>query len=391
MSEIGPQQFSAARVSIVEAAGPLLAGVEVSLVVDQAGISVYGGEPAVAWQVPYSAIRRPRLVVRRDVIEMTAWVAGALLRLAIPADALVGGRPEDLGQLLADRCGGDSGPPMRTNLTLRAKSGRFRWLIVLGVLALCVAGVGVAASLRAPSPESTKHASASDRTAAAALNLRSGDLPMTWGQDDPGTSPLAGLLGSSSGSKSTPAEKRASATIVSTYQQCMKLSNRADRVFGKAGVTPVVQVPSKPFGTLDGGGLIEVGTVTQRYESAQIVAADRAQAARPQFRGCFGQAMGRLVAAGTDLSLASAEPTVTLTPLGTPLGVFVTGAEVTLQIPSGGQIIPVEIGVSVLMADRTEQYLYTFASPGTFSPAQRQALIALQAARLIGAGNSKST
>ncbi len=260
-------------------------------------------------------------------------------------------------------------------------------LIILGVV---IAGLGFALSATGSSGSAQAERKA-ERATAQSLGLSAADVPRGWGQDNPASSPLAGLLGTAPSSKPTPSEKKANDEVVSEYQRCMGISNKNDRMFGAAGTTPLVQVPSAPFGTSDGTSLIEVGTATQRYRSATTVAGDARQARDPNFGVCFAQAMGRFVAAGADPTQAMATPTVVTTSFGHPLGAQVSGAVVSVGIANGtGGFTQVEIGTALIIHDRTEQFLYTFSSPGSFPEAERQQLTALLAGRVAGIGNPRA-
>ena len=120
-------------------AGPLATGAEVTLQIDGGGLSLLGGEPPTAWQIPFSTIRELRCRAHREVLEIAGWVAGTLVMITFPLGALGDITPEQLDARLAAATGRrdavtlSSGPP---------RPRRFRWvLLVIGIVALLGADV----------------------------------------------------------------------------------------------------------------------------------------------------------------------------------------------------------------------------------------------------------
>ena len=258
-------------------------------------------------------------------------------------------------------------------------------LVILGVVGVCVLVVMLLIlamgwwTTGASAHESTAMA----RAHAQAVGLHGSDLPGAWTPDDPVTAPLSGLLGTNSGAKPTPQDRAMTKTITSDFQRCLGLSSSKDRFFGSGGVQPVAQVPSTAYSLVGAHGVIEVGTATQRYASMNDVAKDQRQASSPLFSTCLSQAMGRFVMAGAGPSALIADPVVATQQLSAPLGVFVTSGTAILSYPAAGGNTPIEVGTTLLMAGRNEQYLYTFTSPGSFSTSDRQAIVDALGARLV--------
>ncbi len=378
-----PQRLSADRVTITSGHGPLSAGALLNLVVDAGGITLHGGEPVTAWQIPFSAMSMMAATTHGHDVEVAGWVSGEYLALGFPRQALEGGTPDDLEALVAAgtgrvALGAEISPP---------RSMRIWLLAALGMVAVAI-GVVVAVVLSSSSPSPVK-ATAQDKALAGSKNLVRSDVPSEWGTDDPTTAPLAGLLGSARTS-STPsaASKKAYKTVIAGFQSCMGETNATDRVFGAAGVTPLVQVPSAPFGRVTSTSYIEAGSVTQRYASAKSVAADLAQMKSPKFPTCFAQAIGRLVMSSADPTLATATVSVTPQTLPAPLGVVTAGANVFVQIPTAATTVDAEIGITMLVSGTYEQTLYTFSLPGEFPTELRSELVSLLAGRLVGSSGA---
>ena len=360
-------------------AGPLATGAEVTLQIDGGGLSLLGGEPPTAWQIPFSTIRELRCRAHREVLEIAGWVAGTLVMITFPLGALGDITPEQLDARLAAATGRrdavtlSSGPP---------RPRRFRWvLLVIGIVALLGATTLIVAQLLRSHARSSARA---DRAAAAAMNLRAADLPAGWSADDPATSPLGGFLSTGGSGHQTAAEKQVSAAAIGGYQRCMGISHRDDRIFGAAGVFPPVEVGGLPYGRLQGTALTEAGTVTQRYRSAADVAADKVQISSPRVPTCFAEAIGRMASAAGDPTKATARLPVARQVLHQPLGAYVTGANVIIPIGGLTGSSTAQLGITVLLSGNFEQTLYTLATPGTFSSILRQQLIGTLAARLGG-------
>ena len=378
-------QLHATGVLVAGATGPLVRAESYELTVDASGVTLSGGEPVAAWQIPFTAMTNTTVHRSGDIVVMGAWVAGSYVTFSIPEAQLTGGSAQDLEVLVATAAG-------RAPLMLRKepKSSRKKWwgFGIVGVVILAIVVVSLVVTTRS---QNTAKPTAAQRAATASRNLALSDLPASWGIDDPTTAPLAGLLETGSSTKPTPAEKAMQRAIVSAYQACMGVSNEKDRVFGAAGVTPPIQISSSPIGYLDGSTYLEVGTSTQRYVSSQSVQADLVQLRSEKFPQCFAEAIGRMSSAST--TTQNPTPTLEVSPQHLPqvLGVFTAGSNVTIAVPDGtGSTVPAELGVSILVTGNYEQTLYTFATPGSFPPALRNQLVQVLGARLLGTNNSSA-
>jgi hypothetical protein len=371
-------RVTVAGAELVESAGPLAGGSSVVATFGDGTIALYGGEPAAAWQIPLAAIKGLTLSSRRTTTELAGWVAGSHLRLRFEVDTLVGGTTGDLAQLLG----------VAKPASSRSRPGAPRrrwWLLVAAIIVGLLVGGGAWLVVRS-NHDSSAASLASDRSAAASVNLTGRQLPSGFSVDDPSTSPLAGLLGTAPATKPTAAERRDTRAIEDRYRSCLGISYAKDREFGGAGVTPPVEVPSLPYGRIGAAGDIEeVGSVTQRYVSAADVEADRQQMALPRFPACFAAALARFVAGSSSAPVAA-----TAQHLTQPFGAWATGGTAMVQIAGTSGNVPVQIGVSILLAGRDEQYLYTFASAGRFPASLRAQLIAEQGPRLAGLVDTKT-
>jgi hypothetical protein len=345
---------------------------------DESTLSFVGGEPPTAWQLPFSALAGSSVARRGTSIELAGWIAGSYGEFSIPVDGIEGGTAEELFERLARGTGTEP---------VRRPRRRAVWLLVaLSALGIAAALVIVLVGSSSSSSSSSASATAAGRSATESRGLVLGDLPPGWGIDNPSTAPLGGLL-SNGGGSSTKAEKAAYRTVVGEYQTCMGVTDAADRVFGRAGVTPLLQVSSKPIAALASNAYLEAGTVTQRYASPADVAKDLAQLRSPKFPGCFSEALGRLIMESTSASAITASYQITPQSLPSSLGVFTAGANVLVQVSDGaGSTVPAEIGVTVLVHAPYEQTLYTFSSPGAFPVVLRDRLVAILSGRLVGAG-----
>lgn len=380
MAELAlPLVLSGGRVAA--AVGPLPASAEVELRVDEAGISLVGGEPRTAWQIPFAALGEPRAQEAAGELLVVAWVAGGRLEASFPLGGLGDASADELDQLLARRSGRRQG-------AARPRRPRARVaMLVVGVACLAAAALLIGLSLARDASARQDAAKARERAAlrasAASKNLTAAQLPDDFSRLDPSAAALGGFLSTGEGSPDARAR-----TVVRraerAYQRCVRIPDAEDRVFGAAGVHPQVEVPGAPYGRAEGVGHMEVGTVTQRYASAAQVAADQRQIGSARFASCFAEAIGRIAAAGGDPARALDELPVVDQQLGDPLGARVTGASVTIPLGGPGAPGSAELGVTVLTSGPYEQTLFTLASPGSFPEALRASVVSAQAARLAG-------
>ena len=372
---------------LLGAAGPLSAGVSVTLRIDSSGLTLVGGDPPTAWQIPFSALREPRCRAHRGMVEVAAWVSGSLVMVTFSAASLEGSTASEIDALLAGATGRDATGPTSggTPYTVNPRRRRLS-LLVVAVLAI---GAGASLLVWQLADVQTRSSARADRVVAATMNLRGSDLPAGWSALNSSSSILGGFLSPGS-SRQSPAQKRVTAAVISGYQGCMGITNAVDRVFGAAGVTPPIEIGGMPYGPEQSTAVTEVGTVTQRYASPADVAADRRQISQARFPTCFAEAIGRLATANGDVIKATEDLPVVRQEFRQPLGVLVTGANVTIPMAGLAGTSTAQLGITVLLTGSYEQTLYTFAVPGSFPERLRQQVVGELSARLAGVSGTRS-
>ena len=396
MSELTPTvRFFGTGARLAQPIGSLPAKTDLAFSLDAQGITLSGGDPLLAWQLPYRALIGARAVLVGFYVELSGWVSGRPFLLTIPTENLGGGTPQELIALLSPvspsptttMMSGHSDGLLTARLTMKRKS---KALIASAVLTVAVVVALVLALILQSSPGNGPSTTSQAHALAASMNLTINDFHSTWQAENPATAPLSGLLGTGTASKETPKQKKIYDEVVHAYQTCVGLSNAKDRMFGTAGVAPIAQVPSNPYGSVENGNLAEAGSVTQYYASTQDVQSDLAQMKRPQFARCLSEVMARFtIAFVSPSSITTPWPTV-VTKSSTQLGVFVTGAATIINYPTTTGTTPIEIGVTSLIYGHYEQVLYTFASPGIFPVVERQQLLQIQVARLAGVNGASN-
>ena len=359
--------------------GPLPEDSSFELRLDATALTLSGGEPLVAWEVPATATQG--LTARRlaEHVEVAGWIAGGYSVLSIPLE----GATADAEEML--RCLEAFGASVGSR-----RVSRRRWPWMLGVVLVAALLGGTVGLILSSSSSSNKHQlAAAERHDTMTKNLVITDLPSSWQRDNPSLAPLGGFLTPGTSGKQSARQKHASALVVTEFQSCMGLTNASDRTFGAAGVKPAYEVGGSPLGLFSPSQELEVGSATQRYSSNADVAADLVQLRSPKFPSCFAEALGRLVEIGVDPSLATSDLTVTTQQLASSLGVYAAGSNVLLTVK--GSTGPIEIGVTEIIHAPYEQTLFTYSTPGTFSPALRAQLVSILAGRLAATGASAST
>jgi hypothetical protein len=215
-------------------------------------------------------------------------------------------------------------------------------------------------------------ANGGDLQIARQLNLVKADLPAGWKVDNSGGGPLSGFLNPNAGSASlTPQETKQAAAIAHEFEQCMGITAAHDRVFGSAGATPTAQSSSAAYIAPANTGA-EVGSTVQIFGSAAPVAADVAQVSVPKYPTCFGTAIGKLFAEGSQQSGGSGvqvgNPSVQPIALPQTPGSETVGVDVTIPVTSAAHTITIEIGVVFVGGGRAEVSLFTYSALSGFSP-----------------------
>ena len=250
----------------------------VTLLVDDAGFTQLAGEPAVAWQTPWSEVAQLRLVRRRRRTAIVMVVAGTLYQwrreTALDAEELAA-----LAALLGAH-GGREAPRLRRGAAL--------------VVALLVGVASFGGYFASRAMPGSAAASAQLR-ALEQVNLRAGDVSSTWGSSTSATSSALQLILTPPGQVFTttdttaPAQDTPYTLAAFHFQRCLGVSNVDDRVFGLAGVSPLYQVASPIFSSPSDAG-VQVESVAQYYPSVADVAADQSEMSRGAFSRCFVEA-----------------------------------------------------------------------------------------------------
>ena len=251
----------------------------VTLLLDDAGFTQLAGQPAVAWQTPWSEVAQLRLVRRRRGTTIVMLVAGTLYQWR--RDGALG--PEESTELAAllGAHGGREAPRLR----------RAGALVVALVVTLASFG-GYFASLASPA----RATSSAQLRALEAVNLNAGDVSSTWGASDSVNSSALQLILTPPGEVLTlttdttaPPADSPYALAAFHFQRCLGVSNVDDRVFGQAGQEPLYQVASPIFSSSSFGG-VQVESVAQYYPNLADVAADQSEMSRGDFSRCFVEA-----------------------------------------------------------------------------------------------------
>jgi len=253
----------------------------VTLLFDDAGFTQLAGDPAVAWQVPWSEVSGLRLARLRRGAVVVMVIAGTTYQWR-RASAL--GRDEaDALTAVVSGHGGRAAPRLR----------RVAPLAVAGAVVLASFGGYVASRPAAPISNPVVRA-------LEALNLSASDVSSTWASSTSvNSSPLQLLMTPpgqvlSSSSATAAAAGSPYALAAFHFDTCLAVSNAEDRIFGESGQSALYQVSSPVFSTASEGGL-QVESSAQYYSSSASVAADVAEMSRPDFGRCFAQAMADLL------------------------------------------------------------------------------------------------
>ncbi len=238
----------------------------VTLLVDDAGLTQLAGEPAVAWQVPWTELSHLSLVRFARGVALFATVDGVRYAWRTSrADAY-----DELVALVAAHGGQTQRRRRRAGAVLVA---------VVVLVASFVGGLGAWLN---------RHHVNHELASARAVNLTLNDLPGGWSVSSPTI--LSYLFPSSnqvitSTSTTAPARNSTWANISSLFQRCLGVSAQRDRVYGAAGQMPNYQVSSPVFTSVNGD--VTVASTTQYYASTTMVRRDEVEMAREGFGPCF--------------------------------------------------------------------------------------------------------
>ena len=266
----------------------------VTLLFDGAGLTQLAGDPAVAWQTPWSEVTHLRLMRRRRGATLVAVIAGVAYQWR-SAQALARPHYEELRSALAAH-GGREVPRSRRN-----------GAVAVAALVIIASFAGYFGGLFVRSDRS------STLTALTAVNLSARDVSGTWSVSSSASTSELGTIMPAPGqvitfgpSTTLPAQDTAFNLAANHFQRCLGVASVNDRIYGLAGHEPSLQVSSPVFSSSSFGG-IQVESTAQYYDSLDNVARDVAEMSRPSFGRCFAESnadmmIGRSSSATPDLT-----------------------------------------------------------------------------------------
>ncbi len=266
----------------------------VTLLFDDAGLTQLAGDPAVAWQTPWSEVAHLRLLRRRGGATIVAVIAHVLYQWR-RSEPLSRTQLDELSSVLSAH-GAREMPRARRNAAFAVAA-----LVTVASFAGYFGGLFT--------PRSTPLA----LKALEGVNLDATDVSGTWTSTTLSTSsalstfmPAPGQVSTFTSTSAPPAQDTAFALSARHFESCAGISNVDDRIYGLAGQTPTYQVSSPIFSSSSFGG-IQVQSTAQYYDSTLSVASDVAQMSHGDFGRCFAQSnadlmVGRSSSATPDLT-----------------------------------------------------------------------------------------
>jgi len=289
----------------------------VTLLLDDDSLTQLAGEPAVAWQTPWSELSNVQIMRFARGLALFATASGTRYCWRNPSRTDF----DALRAIVVAHGGAVSHQRRRAGIII----------VAVVVLVAALAG-GIGSWLY--------HNSSGSKAIAATrnVNLTLRDLPNGWfALADPNTSVLAyifppsGTVQKPSATPTTLPKKGSPFAVASAdFQQCIGVSAKRDRMYGAAGQEPDYQTSSKIFSSPSYGGIEAVST-TQYYRTTTMVQRDSAEMARKNFGDCFASSNVALIRAG--LSVASSSIKSTNFRPATFLRGFSRGGEAELSIP----------------------------------------------------------
>jgi hypothetical protein len=289
----------------------------VTLLADDGALTQLAGDPAVAWQTPWSELSNVQIVLFARSMALFATAGGVRYCWRNPSRVDF----EALRALVVAHGG--------VVARQRRRAGVYSVAVIVLIAAL--AG-GIGSWL-------FRNSSGSKEIAATrSVNLTLKDLPTGWfASNQPNTSPLSDLFSAAGKvitlSTTTTAPKANSIwTQVSTvFQKCVGVSAQRDRVYGGAAQQPDYQISSPIFGSESFGG-IEVVSTTQYYHTTTMVRRDTAEMTRGNFGSCFATSQVALVRAVSSAKIPTTDIGSNYRPV-TYLHGWTRGGDAVLTVP----------------------------------------------------------
>jgi hypothetical protein len=290
----------------------------VTLLADDSALTQLAGDPAVAWQTPWSELSNVQIVLLARSMALFATAGGVRYcwRNASRADF------EALRAIVLEHGGAVA--------RQRRRAGVYSVAVIVLIAALA-GGIGSWLFHSSSGP--------TELAAARGVNLTLKDLPTGWyASNQPSTSPLYDLFSPPGQvetlSTTTTLAKQANQiwTEVSTvFQKCVGVSAKRDRVYGAAAQQPDYQISSPIFDSQSFGG-IEVVSTTQYYHTTTMVQRDTAEMSRQNFGSCFVTSNVALVRAVSRAKVPAADIGSNFRPV-TFLHGWSRGGEAVLTLP----------------------------------------------------------
>ncbi len=245
----------------------------VTLLMDENALTQLAGEPAVAWQTPWTELSNIQIVRFARSMALFATAAGVRYcwRNSSRSDF------EALRTIVLEHDG--------VVARHRRRAGVYSVAVIV-LLAALAGGIG---------SWLYRNSSASHELADARhVNLTLKDLPTGWYPAPANTSALSYLFsapGKVETPSTTPTKKPKKPNpvftkIIADFAKCLGVSPQRDRVYGAAGQQPDYQISSKIFESPSYGG-IEVVSAAQYYPTTTMVHRDTLEMSRQGFGSCF--------------------------------------------------------------------------------------------------------
>jgi hypothetical protein len=290
----------------------------VTLLADDGALTQLAGDPAVAWQTPWSELSNIQIVLFARSMALFATAGGVRYCWRNPSRADY----EALRAVVVEHGGAVA--------RQRRRAGLYSVAVVVLVAALA-GGIG----------SWLFHNSSGSKELAAArgVNLTLKDLPTGWfTSDQPDSSPLSDLFSPAGKvetiSTTTTLAKQASSLwtrVSAVFQKCVGVSAQRDRVYGGAAQQPDYQISSPIFGSESFGG-IEVVSTTQYYHTTTMVHRDTAEMSRGNFGSCFVTSNVALVRAVSSAKLPTTDIGTNYRPVTFTRG-WSRGGDAVLTLP----------------------------------------------------------
>jgi hypothetical protein len=291
----------------------------VTLLADEDALTQLAGDPAVAWQTPWTELSHVQLV--RFARSMALFATADGVRYCWRNRSL--SEYEALRTLVVAHGGSVARHRRRAGLTS----------VAVVVLVAALAG-GIGSWLYRNSSVSSELADARN------VNLTLKDLPTGWYPSvSPGSSVLSYLFPQSgkviklSTTPTTPPKKNSVwSKVSSVFQHCVGVSAARDRIYGPAGQQPDYQVSSRLFDAPSFGG-IEVMSTSQYYRTTTMVKRDTAEMSRANFGSCFATSNLALVKAVLGTKVPTTNIATNYRPVTFEKG-WTRGGEAQLTLPN---------------------------------------------------------